>query len=671
MKNSSRTLSLAVTLLLGTLSSLYSADDDVGEFQKRINAAIARGKDNLMGQLPGMTAKPPGGYPMGRLSLPLAAALKGGASAKDPVIVAAFDRLAKMQPSKTYGVSCYLFALDALARRQAKEGVQRRGRTYVGRKPHQAKGDVRKRMGQMVEWLVGARAEGMGYWNYGYCSAPGAQRHDFSNAQFAVLGLQIGIEHGIPVPRKVFEEIAKIFISTQTLIEAPEKIKISYGLRLEDLLSSRKTTAKPQSTSFTVKPGGWQYTAVKGGSKASMTAAGASSLLVARNGLGRANFALRQAVDKALVRSYAWINKNFASFIQAGGGGHGLYTMYSLEKVGDLGEIEKFGDHNWYVEGATILLDKQQGDGGWAGGYVNTSFAIFFLTRATRLKPYSAPKILTNSPGAGGSADRDLVFVGRLNGFISAKEVLRILGDSRNASLVSVGEEVVRNYNQNFVGELAPILLNLWTGSSDKITRFAKTSLQQITGLSSSNRDDYTAWYGSFEKIHALETGTGANATTLSNLLKATSSPTLKAKILDVAHRNKLYQLSGDLVDELSLAKSHDYRLKVNGLLNLWSGRSVSPPSPKDSAGWEKVAAAWTTWAASESTQLVAGRKLDDLLANLEKATPAQVPGIIRQIVALGDAAVPHLRRAVEKDEYSFHLIEALEQLTGKEIGLR
>ncbi|MEC9353462.1 MAG: hypothetical protein VYD81_09110, partial [Planctomycetota bacterium] len=411
MKNSSRTLSLAVTLLLGTISSLYSADDDVGEFQKRINAAIARGKDNLMGQLPGMTAKPPGGYPMGRLSLPLAAALKGGASAKDPVIVAAFDRLAKMQPSKTYGVSCYLFALDALARRQAKEGVQRRGRTYVGRKPHQAKGDVRKRMGQMVEWLVGARAEGMGYWNYGYCSAPGAQRHDFSNAQFAVLGLQIGIEHGIPVPRKVFEEIAKIFISTQTLIEAPEKIKISYGLRLEDLLSSRKTTAKAQSTSFTVKPGGWQYTAVKGGSKASMTAAGASSLLVARNGLGRANFALRQAVDKALVRSYAWINKNFASFIQAGGGGHGLYTMYSLEKVGDLGEIEKFGDHNWYVEGATILLDKQQGDGGWAGGYVNTSFAIFFLTRATRLKPYSAPKILTNSPGAGGSADRDLVFV--------------------------------------------------------------------------------------------------------------------------------------------------------------------------------------------------------------------------------------------------------------------
>ena len=100
MKNSSRTLGLAITLLLGTLTSLYAADDDAGPFQKRINAAIARGKDNLMGQLPGMTAKPPGGYPMGRLALPLAAALKGGASAKDPVLVAAFNRLAKMPPPK-------------------------------------------------------------------------------------------------------------------------------------------------------------------------------------------------------------------------------------------------------------------------------------------------------------------------------------------------------------------------------------------------------------------------------------------------------------------------------------------------------------------------------------------------------------------------------------------
>ena len=660
-------LRLGLALLLGTLAAARAPAEDVDPFQKRINTAIARGRDNLLSQIPGMTAKLPGGYPMGRLALPLAAALKGGASTKDPAVVAAFDRLAKLQPAKTYGVACYLFALDALARKQAKEGVRRRSRTFVGRKPHQAKGDVRKRMAQMVEWLVNARVAGMGYWHYGVSSGG----HDFSNSQFAILGLQIGIEHGIAVPRKVFEEIAKIFVSSQTMMAAPEKINISYGLRLEDLLQNRRTTAKAQSTSFTVKPGGWQYHATKGGSKASMTAAGASSLLVARNGLGRANLPLRQSLDKALVRSYAWINKNFNAFIQAGGGGHGLYTMYSLEKVGDLGEIEKFGEHNWYVEGATILLDKQQGDGGWAGGYVNTSFAVFFLTRATRLKPYSAPKILTNSPAGGGSADRDLVFIGRLNGFISAKEVLKILGDSRNANMVSVGEEVVRNYNQNFVGELAPVLLSLWTGSSDKVSRFARTSLQQITGLSSSARNDYADWYASFEKIDALSTGPGVNAAALSSLLKNTASPTLKGKILDLAHRNKLYQMAGDLVGELAISKSHDYRLKVNGLLNLWSGRSITPPAARDADGWKKVVDAWRTWAVTESSSLVAGRRLDSLLSSLEKASAATAPGIIKQIVSLGDSAVPHLRRAVEKSEYSFHLIEALEQLTGEEIGLR
>ena len=84
-----------------------------------------------------------------------------------------------------------------------------------------------------------------------------------------------------------------------------------------------------------------------------------------------------------------------------------------------------------------------------------------------------------------------------------------------------------------------------------------------------------TPIYSSFEKIHAMSAGGGVNASTLSGLLKSTKSPTLKGKILDIAHRNKLYQLSGDLVTELSDSKSHDYRLKVNGLLNLCWERTV------------------------------------------------------------------------------------------------
>ncbi|MCH2581699.1 MAG: hypothetical protein MK133_10950 [Planctomycetes bacterium] len=94
-------LSFGLILLAGMIFTVRSPAEDVDPFQKRINDAIARGRDNLLGQIPGMTAKLPGGYPMGRLALPLAAALKGGASTKDPAVVAAFSRLAKLQPAKT------------------------------------------------------------------------------------------------------------------------------------------------------------------------------------------------------------------------------------------------------------------------------------------------------------------------------------------------------------------------------------------------------------------------------------------------------------------------------------------------------------------------------------------------------------------------------------------
>jgi len=44
---------------------------------------------------------------------------------------------------------------------------------------------------------------------------------------------------------------------------------------------------------------------------------------------------------------------------------HFFYTLYSLEKVGDLGQIERFGGHEWYREGAAKLLDLERKEGGW------------------------------------------------------------------------------------------------------------------------------------------------------------------------------------------------------------------------------------------------------------------------------------------------------------------
>ena len=662
-----------IVALLAIVIACAPLDAQDEALQKRIDAAVDKGREHLLGRLAALTRNTPRDYPMGRVALPLAACLKAGADTDDARVKDALDKLRRMPLSKTYSVSCYLFALDALALRQYKERVSesRRGRTYVaaGGASHRARGRPRAEMVKCINWLVAARAESMGYWNYHALASSGPQGHDFSNSQFAVLGLQIGLEHAIPIPRKVFEEIANIFVKSQHLSGEPEEAKVSYGLNLEDLLKGGRSRTRVAGASFKVRPGGWQYRATNKGSKASMTAAGASSLLVARNGLANGS-RLKKAVEKAIARSYLWIDKNFNSYMSFNLGGHGLYTIYSLEKVGDLGDIERFGEHDWYVEGAEKLLAAQKGDGSW-GPYVNTSFALLFLTRATRLKPYAAPKITTRAQGKGGDGmKRGLVFIDRLGGFVAATDILGLLEQSRDASLVTIGQEVVRNYNPSQHEDLVPELMRLWTRSNDRVTRFAKDALEEITGVRSSKRAEYQLWIEQTKLVADLEKKSGVTVEGLSALLDKIESPTLKTRVINVASKRSLYGLSGRLVQELE-SPHHLYRMSVNNLLCLWSGRTVPSPDASDRAGWEDISRGWRTWASSEGTKLVSRSQLVQLVALLDAAQTSETAGIVDRIVALGSSVIPDLERVVEGDEFSFHLIEALEQLKGRPIGLR
>lgn len=663
-------LSFALFAIVVSSAPLGAQDEAL---QKRINEAVKRGREHLLGRLAALTRDTPRDYPMGRVALPLAACLKAGADTGDERVQSAFRKLERMPLQKTYSVSCYLFALDALALRQYKEKIadSRRGRTYVssGGAAHRARGKPRSEMVKCINWLVAARAEAMGYWNYTALGSSGPQGHDFSNSQFAILGLQIGLEHAIPIPRKVFEEIANIFVKSQHLSGEPEEAQVTYGLNLEDLLRGGRGRTRVAGATFKVRPGGWQYRATDNGSKASMTAAGASSLLVARNGLGGGS-RLKKSVEKAIVRSYLWIDKNFNSYMSFNLGGHGLYTIYSLEKVGDLGGIERFGKHDWYVEGAEKLLAAQKGDGSW-GPYVNTSFALLFLTRATRLKPYAAPKITTRAQGKGGEGvKRGLVFIGRLEGFVAAKDILGLLEHSRDGTLIPIGEEVVRNYNPSQLGDLVPDLLQLWTRSNDRISRFARDSLEEITGMRSSKREDYQLWLGQTKLVADLEKKSKVTVEELSAMLDKIESPVLKTRIVNLASKRGLFGMAGRLVQELQ-SPHHLYRVTVNGLLCLWSGRTVPSPDAKDKAGWEDVARGWTTWAGSEGSKLVARSEVADLVTRLDAAKERDVAGIVDQIVAIGKAAIPELERVVQGDEFSFHLIEAIERLKGQPIGLR
>jgi len=668
---------VAFTFVTSTSTSTLLAQDEA--LQQRINAAVKRGREQLLGQLPGLTNNPAGNYPMGRLALPLAACLKAGADPEDARVKAALRKLDGLPLKKVYSVSCYLFALDALAQRAFKKGVEdrRRGKTVV-RPPsgHRADGKVRGKMKDLVDWLVAARTVGQGYWGYGH----GLGHRDFSNSQFAILGLQIGLEHRIPMPRQVFEEVAQIFVKSLTTSGNPEQVRVTYSTDLKDLLKarprkssgSRKTTVIKKTTSgvetLRVKPGGWQYQANQQGAKASMTAAGLSSLIIVRNALGRARAGA--AVERAIASSIIWTSKNFNQYMNAGGGHGGLYTMYSLEKVGDLGEIETLGGRNWYVEGANKILAAQQGNGSW-GQTHNTAFALMFLTRATRLKPFAAPKITTNARGAAGKGiDPDLVYIARLEGFVSAKDIFRLLEESRDTSLVSAGREVVENYKASEKERMIPDLLRLWTKPSDRISRFARDAIEEITGLKVKDPADIQGWLTDSAEVDKLEKKPSVTAEEILVLLAKLQSPALKGRLVDLANRKRLYGIASDLVDELTNS-DYKYRLKVNGVLGLWAGKTVPGPSERDHKGWKEVEERWRGWADREGDKLVTKNKVGGLIAKLDSASPKDAVRVIAQIVAVGRSAIPELESAMQRADYSFYIIEALEQLRGERIGLK
>lgn len=648
-------------------TSLF-AKDEPGDLEARIAEAIRRGRAALMPVVKQNTANPAGDYPMGRLALPLAAVLKAGASSEDAIVVNAFERLETMEPKKTYSVACYLFALDALWQRRFKDSLALGSRT-VAVAPRKARGKVRQKIAELVNWLVEARVKGKGYWSYGPARG---RSHDFSNTQFAVLGLQIGLEHGVEIPSQVFTEIANQFLRSQTLAQTAEKIRITLATTLEDLLAKTRVTS---TRTYRVPPGGWSYTAGRSDPYASMTAAGTSSLQVARGGLRFAGVGLKNRIEKALASGYAWIAGHFNDY--PNGNRHYYYTLYSLEKVGDLGQIEKFGEHDWYVEGARALLGRQRKDGSW-GNYVDTSFALLFLTRATRLNTVAAPRIITRAQSQGDTkVDPDLIYVSRLNGFLSARAVLAMLAESRRADLVSVGEEVVSNYHLESRGDLVPPLVSLWTKKPDRVTQFARRSLAGVTGMRSTRPEEYLKWHELFARIRSLERQAKVEAAEIAGLLRETESLSLKARLIDLAHRNRLYGLLGDLLEELEKRSSPAavdlpvYWRKIHGILVLWTGQDLPAPPDDTPAAWQDLTQRWRSWWDENKSSFAVRSRALELLSKLDRAEGAAATRLVDELAGLGEAALPFLRAEMQKGEYSFHLVEALERVTGESMGLR
>ena len=201
---------------------------------------------------------------------------------------------------------------------------------------------------------------------------------DNSNSQYAALGLRACHDAGIQIPRETVVKLAKKWWQISQLGDGKGKpdnsVATSGGVMQAD-------------------PRGWSYVQ-NDRAYSSMTAGAIGAVCIYDYMLGE-----DWKRDKVAAGGMAWLAKNFSVTENVGPcetGGQApneflYYYLYALERVGMLYDTPFVGNHDWYLDGAQVILKAQKPDGSWAESGPatmrptwDTCFAILFLKRATR-----------------------------------------------------------------------------------------------------------------------------------------------------------------------------------------------------------------------------------------------------------------------------------------------
>lgn len=203
-----------------------------------------------------------------------------------------------------------------------------------------------------TRWLADAIGAGpfKGGYLYTPVPTPGAGGIDNSVTQYGVLGAWEGAKRGMPITDAYWKLVEAHFLGCQE------------------------------------QDGGWSYngqTATTG----SMTASGLACLFIVQDHLYRdlyrtpgkgagANGAPDHPLHKAINRAVQWFDKNFSATINPGGGTAWLtYYLVGVERIGLASGLKYFGSHDWYAEGAEVLVRRP------FNTPVDYAFSLIFLVR--------------------------------------------------------------------------------------------------------------------------------------------------------------------------------------------------------------------------------------------------------------------------------------------------
>jgi hypothetical protein len=412
-----RRASIAAALLLLTAVAAPRAPaasaEPTPELQKQINEAIDRGQVWLRsqqkpdGSFQPLTVMGQAAYQVGVTALMGLALIAAGEPKKGPVLQKALAYLKETDlkrdgPSgarSTYGTGVLIMFLTEMYRPEEKpeEKAGRYAKAKV-KDPCKLPPEIAAWIQELASWLVDVQMQD-GWWRY-----PHTPPSDLSNTQYALLGLRAARDCGAAVQQSAFLRALQRTLDTQQK-DGPAHKRII-------------PATKPGETEYAVggdKARGWNYQAIDGQFvSGSMTTAAIAVLAIARDACNKPerfsgySDELDRKVQRSVQDGFAWLDKHFAVDKNPPAGAPAWHYdyLYGLERACVYAGRDKIGRHDWYVEGATYLVSKQQKDGRWttgvlgAGGEISpsdladTAWALLFLERATRPTiPIPAPVV--------------------------------------------------------------------------------------------------------------------------------------------------------------------------------------------------------------------------------------------------------------------------------------
>ena len=293
-------------------------------FERRVNDAVDKGVAWLVKQqaADGSWWQDPV-HPLGRTALATYAILHAGYSTEHPAVkkALAFLGLAEgydFNPTvkSTYETGCLLLLLNALGGKKHKAAILR-----------------------LCDWLADNFQMGAGLWGY-----PGGAA-DLSNTQYAVMGLKVGMMQGYKPPPRL---IGRLIDGTLAVQHSSGAFRYNQGTLY----------------------------------RATMTHSALLTLALALEATGakKPSDDIRTAMEKG----HLWFEKHYAvdraPFGEGFDSGNLYYYLYGLERYAIFFGKKAIGGHDWYREGAEVLVSKQADDGVWENVEAS-AFAILFLRR--------------------------------------------------------------------------------------------------------------------------------------------------------------------------------------------------------------------------------------------------------------------------------------------------